>query len=84
MGYIDETTEEGRNVEYLIRFMKSVENPSWMIELVENMSDKVKMYENMRKKIENRIENIKSSADYPHNFTGQMVEDFEWVLSQLN
>ena len=84
MGYIDETTDEGRSVERLIQFMKSVENPSWMIDLVEEMKNKVNMYENMCEKIENRIENIKSSSDYPHNFTGQMVEDFEWVLSQLN
>lgn len=84
MGYIDETREEGRTVERLIRFMKSVENPSWMIDLVEDMKNKVNMYENMRQNIEARIENIKSSADFPHNFKGQMVEDFEWVLSQLN
>ena len=84
MGYIDETTEENKTIERLIRFMKSVENPSWMIDLVEDMKNKVSMYENMRHNIECRIENIKSSADYPHNFKGQMVEDFEWVLSQLN
>lgn len=84
MGYIDETTEEGRTVERLIQFMKSVENPSWMIELVEDMKNKVNMYENMRQKIEDQIEKIKSSTDYPHNFKGQMVEDFGWVLSQLD
>lgn len=83
MGYIDETAEEKRTVERLIQFMKAVENPSWMIELVEDMKNKVNMYENMRKNIENRIENIKSSEDYPHNFKGQMVEDFEWVLRQF-
>ena len=64
--------------------MKAVENPSWMIDLVEDMKNKVNMYENMREKIENRIENIKSSRDYPHDFKRQMVEEFEWVLSQLN
>lgn len=84
MGYIDETPEEGKNIERVIRFMKAVENPEWMVDLVVEMKNKVNMYENMREKIENRIKNIKSSSDYPHNFTGQMVEDFEWVLSQLN
>jgi len=84
MGYIDETTEEGRTVERLIRFMKAVENPSWMIDLVEDMNHKVNMYENVRKKIENQIEDIKSSVDYPHNFKGQMVEDLEWVISQID
>jgi hypothetical protein len=42
------------------------------------------IYENMYEEIEKRIEKIKSSADYPYNFKGQMVEDFEWVLSLLN
>ena len=83
MGYIDETTKEGRTVERLIRFMKSVENPSWMIDLVEDMNNQAIRYENIRKKLENRIEDIKSSTEYPHNFTGQMVKDFEWVLNQL-
>lgn len=84
MGYIDETTEEGRTVERLIQFMKSVENPGWMIDIVEDMKNKVNMYENMREKLEKRIEDIKPSAEYPHNIKGQMVEDFGWVLSQLN
>lgn len=26
----------------------------------------------------------KAVSYYPHNFTGQMVEDLEWVLSQIN
>ena len=30
-----------------------------------------------------RITEIKESPDYPHHFTGQMVEDFEWVLGKL-
>ena len=42
MGYIDETPKEDQTVERLIRFMKAVENPSWMIELVENMDKKLK------------------------------------------
>lgn len=47
MGYIDETTEEGRTAERLIRFMKSVENPSWMIDLVENMHEKLEEYKDL-------------------------------------
>lgn len=31
----------------------------------------------------NRLAKYEDSY-YPHNFTGQMVEDFEWVLSLLN
>lgn len=40
-------------------------------------------YEDMQEALEKRIEEIKSSSEYPHNFTGQMVEDFEWVLKML-
>ena len=45
---------------------------------------KLKKYEDMQEKLEKRIYNIKSSTDYPRNYTGQMVEDLEWVLNQLN
>lgn len=45
---------------------------------------RLKTYEDMHDKIEKRITDIKSSSDYPHNFKGQMVDDFEWVLSLLN
>lgn len=41
------------------------------------------MYENVQEKIEKRIQEIKTSTNYPHNFTGQMVDDFEWVLSLM-
>ncbi len=40
-------------------------------------------YEVAHEKIEKKIVDIKGSTDYPHNFKGQMVEDFEWVLSLL-
>lgn len=46
--------------------------------------DKLARYENMQERIEKRIEEIKAVSYYPHNYTGQMVEDFEWVLSLLN
>lgn len=45
--------------------------------------DKLARYENMQERIEKRIEEIKAASYYPHNFTGQMVEDFEWALNQI-
>ncbi len=41
------------------------------------------VYENMQEKVEKRLAEIKASSDFPHNFTGQMAEDFEWVLNML-
>lgn len=46
--------------------------------------DKLVRYENMQERLEKRIEEIKAVSYYPHNFTGQMVEDFEWVLNQIS
>lgn len=46
--------------------------------------NKLAKYEDMQEKIEKRIEEIKGTSYYPHNFTGQMVDDLEWVLSLLN
>ena len=40
-------------------------------------------YENMHERVTKRIDEIKATSYYPHNFTGQMVEDLEWVLSQI-
>lgn len=40
--------------------------------------------DNIQRKLENKIRKLKESIDYPHNFKGQMVEDFEWVLEQIN
>lgn len=45
---------------------------------------KLAKYEDVHEKLENRISDIKSSTNYPHDFTGQMVEDLEWVLNQLD
>lgn len=44
---------------------------------------RLKTYEDMHEKIINRMEKIKLSSNYPHDFMGQMVEDYEWVLEQL-
>jgi len=45
--------------------------------------NKLAEYEDMHEKLEKKIADIKSSSDYPHNFTGQMAEDLEWVLNQI-
>ncbi len=39
------------------------------------------VYENAQEKIEKRIQELKASTNYSHNFMGQMVDDLEWVLS---
>lgn len=41
-------------------------------------------YDGAKEQIEERIGKLKACSDYPHNFKGQMVEDFEWVLGLLN
>lgn len=45
--------------------------------------DRLGAYENMWEKITKRIGELKGSSNYPHFYKGQMVEDFEWVLSLL-
>lgn len=49
-----------------------------------DLRETLKFYEDAKDKIESRINDIKNSSDFPHNFKGQMVEDLEWVLKQLN
>lgn len=41
------------------------------------------VYENAQEKLEKRIQELKASTNYPHNFMGQMVDDFEWVLKLI-
>lgn len=48
-----------------------------------DLRETLKSYEDAKDKIESRINDIKNSSDFPHNFKGQMVEDLEWVLKQL-
>ena len=55
-----------------------------MYKIMMHLTEKLAEYENMHEKIIKRIEEIKATSYYPHNFTGQMVEDLEWVLSQIN
>ena len=51
---------------------------------IQHCFNRLATYENMHEKIIKRIEEIKATSYYPHNFTGQMVEDLESVLGQLN
>lgn len=51
---------------------------------IQELFNRLAKYEDMHEKIKKRIEEIKSTSYYPHNFTGQMVEDLEWVLGLLN
>lgn len=41
-------------------------------------------YEKMHEIVRKKIIEIKRSDNYPHNFTGQTVENLEWVLGLLN
>ena len=34
--------------------------------------------------LQEKIKELKSDSNYPHHFKGQMVDDFEWVIRQLN
>ncbi|MCM1217248.1 MAG: hypothetical protein NC548_22335 [Lachnospiraceae bacterium] len=45
--------------------------------------NKLGFYENVQERIEKRIRELKASTNYPHNFMGQMVDDFEWVLKLI-
>ncbi len=51
---------------------------------IQHCFNRLAAYENMHEKIIKRIKEIKATSYFPHNFTGQMVEDLEWVLSQIN
>lgn len=46
--------------------------------------DKFAQYENVKETLRTKIRDLKKSTDYPHNFKGQMVEDFEYVLKLLD
>ncbi len=51
--------------------------------VINHCFNRLGMYENAQEKIEKRIQEIKTSTSYPHNYMGQMVDDFEWVLSLM-
>lgn len=50
---------------------------------IQHCFNRLAAYENMHERVIKRIDEIKATSYYPHNFTGQMVEDLEWVLSQI-
>lgn len=79
-------------MEYGVYFYQSING---MIALTDGLSEeqcriiqpqlrRLANYDNAKEQIEERIEILKNSSDYPHNFKGQMVDDFEWVLSLFN
>ncbi len=51
--------------------------------IIQKCFNRLAEYENMQESIENRIQHIKESSNYPYNFKGQIVEDLEWVLKML-
>ncbi len=53
------------------------------IELLKYHHDERITNEKLKMTLKRKIEGLKGSSDYPHNFKGQMVEGFEWVLSLL-
>lgn len=79
-------------MDYGVYFYQSING---MIALTDGLSEeqcriiqpqlkRLAAYDDAKEQIGKRIDEIKKSSDYPHNFKGQMVEDFEWVMSLLN
>ena len=67
--------------DYCAREMDTVDsNIGEALEIVMHNADR---YVDVYLTIQNKIKTLKQSSNYPHNFTGQMVEDFEWVLGLL-
>ena len=67
--------------DYCAREMDTVDsNVGEALEIVMHNADR---YVDVYLTIQNKIKILKQSSNYPHNFTGQMVEDFEWVLGLL-
>ena len=67
--------------DYCAREMDTVD--SNIGEALEIVMHNVDRYVDVYLTIQNKIKTLKQSSNYPHNFTGQMVEDFEWVLGLL-
>lgn len=79
-------------MDYGVYFYQSIDG---MIALTDGLSEekcriiqpqlkRLANYDDAKEQIEDRIEILKNSSDYPHNFKEQMVNDFEWVLSLFN
>ena len=86
MKRLTEINSEGRAVFKQSYECERCNEPQWrMPDMGDiNPTDRLAVYEDMQEKIEKRVEAIKASSEYPHNFTGQMVEDFEWVLGLIS
>lgn len=75
---VDEITSD----DYCARAMDTVGSPVGnSLEMVIHHAER---YIEVSEVIQKKISELKKSSDYPHNFKGQMVEDFEYVLSLLN
>lgn len=75
---VDEITSD----DYCARIMDTVDSP--VGDSLEMVIHHVERYIEISEVIQKKINELKQSSDYPHNFKGQMVEDFEYVLSLLN
>lgn len=58
----------------------TVDCAEYVIGVIDQCFDRLGIYENAHEKIEKRLQEIKGSTEYPHNFTLQMAENLEWVL----
>lgn len=75
---VDEITSD----DYCARVMDTVDSPvGGSLEMVIHHAER---YIEVSEIVQKKVDELKQSRDYPHNFKGQMVEDFEWVLRLLN
>lgn len=75
---VDEITSD----DYCARAMDTVD--SSVGDSLEMVIHHAERYIEISEVIQKKINELKQSSDYPHNFKGQMVDDFEYVLSLLN
>lgn len=75
---VDEITSD----DYCASVMDTVGSP--VGDSLEMVIHHAERYIEVSEVIQKKINELKQSSDYPHNFKGQMVEDFEYVLSLLN
>lgn len=75
---VDEITSD----DYCARVMDTVDSP--VGDSLEMVIHHAERYIEVSEIVQKKVDELKQSRDYPHNFKGQMVEDFEWVLELLN
>ena len=75
---VDEITSD----DYCARVMDTVDSP--VGDSLEMVIHHAERYIEVSEIVQKKVDELKQSRDYPHNFKGQMVEDFEWVLKLLN